>query len=1247
MIGQMHSRSLSWTLAAAVFAVLAAFGCAGEGSYNLRLVFPDEETRASIVGVAIYALEPGGRNCLQLVAGEASPDDMVVLTDLIMTFPPQGEAPTLQRVPAGDVLFFAEAWTAAGAKILRGCTEEKVQGGKRVNVEIVLQVVCTPDPGGEIPNNRIDDDCDGSTDECVNVADCEDDNACTADFCVAEQCQYSQLQEGAGCSDGDLCTVDDVCDANGQCVGTAKDCSAAGGPCADGVCDPSTGECDVTPKQDGLDCNDSLYCTEPDACLAGECVGTAVDCADTDPCTRDECNEGEKRCDNIREPKPGLEGPPGDPSCTNDTDDDCDGTTDDADTNCIGCAVDAECDDANDCTDDACVGGQCENSALADGTGCNDGLFCTTGDACQAGACRAGPRDCSAIADACNDGVCLEDADACGLQPKSDGTPCEDGLYCTMGDQCNAGACDPGGSRNCNDDDPCTNDSCNDDLDQCDNVLVPRPGLEGPYGDNTCTNQADDDCDRLIDDQDPNCQQCTGPADCNDGNPCTGDDCVGGLCENNLLGDGSPCDDGLYCSEGETCQGGVCTGNPLDCSSAADQCNYGVCIEDQDQCESQPKPDGTACDDGLYCNMDEDCQAGVCSGGLARDCSYLDDTCNQGICNDGVDECQADPINEGQVCNDGEYCTVGDVCQAGVCAGSGARDCSALDTQCSLGACNETQDRCERQGITNGTPCDDGDPCSDLDACDAGSCAAGATNKDVDTDGYYDIACPGGDDCDDDLTAVNPGATEGPCSDASCGDGHDNECDGLTDGLDDDCSILSGVRFRKPITINRNRLGSSCTSDLFDFPVLIVIMSDNDLRTTTNGGHVDSDLGHDIIFTDGTLQLDHELEYYGGSGGNLMAWVRVPILSESSNTVIYINYGNACAAAPTQNPAGVWDLNYVGVWHLKEQTGLHSDSTDPANDAVQMSVTTQGDNIGQIDGADYFDGIDDYIRVGNAADLNPSNITVEAWINATSLPSTYPRIISKETDTTANPYNLFIRQSIQRLRFCVGTGDPATERCTGDALINPDTWYHVAGTYDGSDLITYLNGDLDLVRADTDTVIVDPGTDLHIGNNPTLARQFDGIIDEVRISNIVREPCWLETGYSNQNNPGNFYSVGQEQVLRGKIRTLYDAPDPKDDFQIRYITDGAPRYFDVDRAADADPKSLTIYLTSFDEGIHRVEVSINGRYVDSFTWRGRAAYEAVIPNPDLQAGPNKLMIECRSAPDPIRVDALTVSHQNN
>jgi hypothetical protein len=40
---------------------------------------------------------------------------------------------------------------------------------------------------------------------------------------------------------------------------------------------------------------------------------------------------------------------------------------------------------------------------------------------------------------------------------------------------------------------------------------------------------------------------------------------------------------------------------------------------------------------------------------------------------------------------------------------------------------------------------------------------------------------------------------------------------------------------------------------------------------------------------------------------------------------------------------------------------------------------------------------------------------------------------------------------------------------------------------------------------------------------------FDGIIDEVRASNVVRSDCWIKTGYLNQNSPSTFYAVGNEE----------------------------------------------------------------------------------------------------------------------
>ncbi|MCP3996888.1 MAG: hypothetical protein GY722_17765 [bacterium] len=75
--------------------------------------------------------------------------------------------------------------------------------------------------------------------------------------------------------------------------------------------------------------------------------------------------------------------------------------------------------------------------------------------------------------------------------------------------------------------------------------------------------------------------------------------------------------------------------------------------------------------------------------------------------------------------------------------------------------------------------------------------AAGPACLDLDMDGYGDPAnpeCPhAAEDCDDQDDTVNPGETEGLTGDPTCLDGKDNDCDGLIDDLDPDCTTLIGL----------------------------------------------------------------------------------------------------------------------------------------------------------------------------------------------------------------------------------------------------------------------------------------------------------------------------------------------------------------------------------------------------------------------------------------------------------------------
>jgi hypothetical protein len=131
-----------------------------------------------------------------------------------------------------------------------------------------------------------------------------------------------------------------------------------------------------------------------------------------------------------------------------------------------------------------------------------------------------------------------------------------------------------------------------------------------------------------------------------------------------------------------------------------------------------------------------------------------------------------------------------------------------------------------------------------------------------------------------------------------------------------------GWQYRKPLSIGAGNVGSNLT----DFPVLVSLASDTDLAADAQA---DFD---DILFTaaDGTTKLSHEIEKYNETTGELVAWVKVPTVSSSADTVFYMYYGNA-SATNQQDPTGVWSNGYAGVWHLKE---------DPSGTAPQMNDST-------------------------------------------------------------------------------------------------------------------------------------------------------------------------------------------------------------------------------------------------------------------------------------------------------------------
>ena len=313
------------------------------------------------------------------------------------------------------------------------------------------------------------------------------------------------------------------------------------------------------------------------------------------------------------------------------------------------------------------------------------------------------------------------------------------------------------------------------------------------------------------------------------------------------------------------------------------------------------------------------------------------------------------------------------------------------------------------------------------------------------------------------------------------------------------------------------------------FP-LLVSLSETWLRAKADGGDVNRADGFDIFFSAdqaGTMQLAHEVELYAPSTGDLVAWVRVPSLTPT--TTIYLHYGDPALAADPQSITAVWSDGYQGVFNIDTLD-------DPPRKNTPPSPVKSGAVPGRIDMARSFDGTDDVIELGSASavdNLFAGGGTAEAWFDAASWgEGSYGRIFDKGHADGWSLWvdNIDVAASVGFLHGGSGTtwgfwSSPAQS-------VTLQAWHHVAVTYDKAtatnNATIYIDGaPVTTTRIDTPTGPMDDDSaiGLRAGNRAGADRTFDGLLDELRLSSVVRSATWIETEYRNQGDPAGFYTV--------------------------------------------------------------------------------------------------------------------------
>lgn len=333
-------------------------------------------------------------------------------------------------------------------------------------------------------------------------------------------------------------------------------------------------------------------------------------------------------------------------------------------------------------------------------------------------------------------------------------------------------------------------------------------------------------------------------------------------------------------------------------------------------------------------------------------------------------------------------------------------------------------------------------------------------------------------------------------------------------------------RYRKALTVDGARVRGS--SELKDFP-LLVSTTDGDLKAVANGGKVVT--GADIAFfaADGVTPLAFEIERYSAVTGQLVAWVALPALSPVTGTKIYLAFGNPDAKTSLGSRTAVWNDGYVGVWHMGD--AAWDDSTKSRAAKAVGGAAPAAD--GMIAGGGVFGATNVYVDVGADPDLRPKSITVSTWAKAASvgsLPDRHPYMVHQDSwradDADPRGYYLEIYRTQTNPSPTFYTANATTKAhafATTDVVNG--TWYYVVGTHDESSGRTkiYVDG----VEEGSATMT---GGIAYLDNIVRLGgigeQTWDGMLDEVRISRVVRSDGWIRTEHDNQRSPQTFVTVG-------------------------------------------------------------------------------------------------------------------------
>lgn len=339
-------------------------------------------------------------------------------------------------------------------------------------------------------------------------------------------------------------------------------------------------------------------------------------------------------------------------------------------------------------------------------------------------------------------------------------------------------------------------------------------------------------------------------------------------------------------------------------------------------------------------------------------------------------------------------------------------------------------------------------------------------------------------------------------------------------------SAGGGNGYSRPYVIDHTKVPNT---DQTNFTGLISETSTY-FKTEANGGKVHNASAYDLVLgTDSscTTRLKWEVKAWSSSTGLVIIWVKIPTVSHTVDTTIYVCYGNTSISTDQSDPANTWNSNHKLSLHLEDGTTLSVTDSTGLNSCTNHSATATTGKIGG--GAAFVGASNQYIDCGTS--VSPTTaITLSAWTSFTAL-SADQTVIAKGYDGTVVQWELYSTTTdggTTNYYACkmYSGGYHGVQATTASSA---STLHHVVCTFASGVWKIYVDGVLNNSATDTGPPTSTAG--ILIGSREATVNPHTGKVDEVVVMDTAVSADWVAAEYANQSSPSTFYTAGSENAL--------------------------------------------------------------------------------------------------------------------